>query len=75
MIKVKYNIVVLEYETLTKSIQVTQSLMKTQQFFHRSKPKSDGTKIYTNMHILHTVDKLYIIDDLRYELEVEEINI
>ena len=75
VIKVKDNFVFLEDEALTKAIQLPQSLMKTQQFFHRGKPKSDGSKIYTNMRILHKVDMLDIIVNLRYELEVEDINI
>ena len=74
-IKVKDNFVLLEDEALTKSVQLPQSLTKTQQFFHRSKPKSDGIRITTNMRVLHTVDIQDVIGNLKYELEVEEINI
>ena len=75
VIKVKDKIVVLEEEALTKVVQLPPSLTKTQQFFHRGKPKSDCSSICTNMRILHTVDIQDIICDLQYELEVEEITV
>ena len=64
-IKVKDNIVVLEDEALTKAVLLPYSLTKTQQFFHRVKPKSVENRIYTNMRILHTEDIPDIIDNLK----------
>ena len=49
--------------------------MKTKYFFHRGKPKPNGSKIYTNMRILHTVEIRDIIGDLFYELETEGNNL
>ena len=44
------------------------------QFFHRGKPKSDGSRNHTNMHVLHTEDTQSTLGDLRYEIEDLETN-
>ena len=75
MVKIQENVVVLEEDSLTNATQLPRSLTKTQQCFHRGKPKPNGSKIYTNMRILHTVDIQDIIGDLRYELEVEGVTV
>ena len=71
VIKVQNNFVVLEDDALTNAAQRPQCLTKTQQFFHRGKPRSDDSRFYTNMHILHTVEIRDVIGDLKYDLEIE----
>ena len=43
------------------------------QFFHRGKPKSDGSRICTNVCVLHTEHVQIFLEDLRCELEELEI--
>ena len=75
IIKVQDDFVVLEDESFTNAAQLSHSLTKTQQLFHWGKPKPNGSRIYTNMRILHTVEIRDIIGDLKYELEIEGINL
>ena len=75
VVKIQENFVVLEEDSLTNATQLPHSLTKTQQYFYKGKPKPNGSKIYTNMRILHTVDVQDIIGDLRYELEVEGVTV
>ena len=74
-IKVQDNLVALEDEALTNATQLSHSLTKTQQFFHRGKPKPNGSRFYTNMCIIHTVEIRDIIGDLEHKLEIEGINL
>ena len=75
VVKIQENFVVLEEDSLTNATQLPHSLTKTQQYFHRGKPKPNGSKIYTNMRILYTVDIQDVICDLRYELDVERVTV
>ena len=68
-IKVRDNFLVIENGALTNATHLPQSLTKTHQFFHRGKPKTNGSKIYTNMRILHTVEIRDVIGDMKHELE------
>ena len=43
------------------------------QFYHRGKPKNDGSKICTSILILHHEEIDIIVSDLRFYLEVEDI--
>ena len=70
-IKFQDDFVVLEEEALTNTTQLPQSLTKTQQFFHRSKPKPNGIRACASMCVLHTVEIQDIIGDLRHALKVE----
>ena len=70
-VKFKDSFAVLKEDSLTKAEQLPKSLSKTICFFHRGKPKSGGSKLCTNMHILHTEYIQTIISDPCYELEDE----
>ena len=75
VIKVKYDFVALEDETLAKVVQLPQSLMKTQHLFRRSKLKSYSNRTCTNTCTLRAVDAQSISGDLKHELEVKEITL
>ena len=65
----------LEKDALTKVVKLPKSFSKTIQFFHREKPKGDGSRICANVRILHTEDTQIIIGGLRYHLEELEITV
>ena len=75
MVKVHDKFTFLEDDALTKSAQLPTLFSKTMQFFNHGKPKNDGSKIHTNIRILHSEDMKNIAGDLRYELEEEEITL
>ena len=73
--KVQDQSVVLECEALAKAKHLHQSLSKTMQFCHKGKATNDRSKICTNLHALYLEDILTIIDNLKHQLEEEEITL
>ena len=65
----------LQDDTLTKAVQLQKSLCHTMKFFHRSKPKNDGSRAHTKIRVLYVEDIPSIVIDLRYELNIEEITL
>ena len=70
-VKFQFQFTVLEDEVLTKA--ELQSFSKNMQFFHKGKPRNNGSKINSNLRILHSEDVHTIITNLKHVLEVEKI--
>lgn len=75
IVRNKENFAFLSEESLTNISQLPNNLTKTQQYFYRGKPISTGEPICTNIRTSHTADIQEIIGDLKYDLEVESINL
>ena len=75
IVKNKEDFVSLPEDSLINITQLPTTLTKTHKIIHRGRPKSTREPIYTNICILHTADIQDIIGDLKYDLEVEGINL
>ena len=73
IVKVNDTFVVLEEDSLTKSSKFPKYLSKNMQFLHRGKPKGYGSRIHTNMRVLHMQEMQIIFGDMSCELEELEI--
>ena len=51
----------------------SQNISRIMQLLHRGKPKNDGSKICTNIRILHHKDIDIIFGDLRFDTDVQAI--
>ena len=52
--KVQVQHAVLEDEVRTKNEYIPQCVLKTMQFFHKGKPRNNGSEIFPNLRILHS---------------------
>ena len=73
IVKVNDKFPVLKDKSLIKSSQLPEISVENMQFVYRGNPKSDDSRIYTNMRIIHKEYKQIVLGDLRCELEELEI--
>ena len=72
--KVQDQHVVLKDKVITKSDHTHQCLSKTR-FFQKGKPRNDGSNVHTNLRPLHSEGMINITDNLKHDLEEEDITL